>query len=209
LGMATANAMACIAEGVNIVQGTINGLGERAGNTPLEEVIMTLAVHPDEYPVICRAKPAELYGLSELVAQLTGVEPAVTKAVIGKNIFRSEAGVHQDGLLKDARVYLPFLPDQIGAPDFKLVLGKHSGRRAVTHCAAGAGVLLSDEQSARVLEHLKQSPRRRSYESSDEIRGLLKEVFPNGVVNAVEPDEEPQHASENWAASASGGPKPR
>src|SRR3954464_573158 len=91
LGMATANAMACIAEGVNIVQGTINGLGERAGNTPLEEVIMTIAVHPDEYPVKCRAKPNELYELSRLVARLTGVEPAVTKAVIGRNIFRSEA----------------------------------------------------------------------------------------------------------------------
>ncbi len=210
LGMATANAMACIAEGVNIVQGTINGLGERAGNTPLEEVIMTLKVHPDEYPVKCRAKAGELYELSRLVAHLTGVEPAVTKAVIGKNIFRSEAGVHQDGLLKDARVYLPFLPDQVGAPDLKLVLGKHSGRRAVAHCAAGAGVALSDEQSARVLEHLKKSPRRRSYESADEIRGLLLEVFPNGVSSVAEQDEnEPQLAAEDWAASASGGPKPR
>lgn len=208
LGMATANAMACIAEGVNIVQGTINGLGERAGNTPLEEVIMTIAVHPDEFPVKCRAKPSELYELGRLVARLTGVEPAVTKSVIGRNIFRSEAGVHQDGLLKDAHIYLPFLPEQMGAPGLQLVLGKHSGRRAVTHCVATAGVALDDEQSNRVLQHLKGSPLRLSYESKDEILGLLEEVFPMGVVGLAESQDADGPQPESWQLPA-GGPKPR
>ena len=177
LGMATANALACVAEGVNIVQGTVNGLGERAGNTPLEEVIMTLALHPDEFPVKCDVNPAGVYELSRLVAQLTGVEPAVNKAVIGRNVFRTEAGVHQDGVLKNPSVYLPFLPEQIGAPPVQLVLGKHSGRRAVAHRAAEIGVTLDDDQVNRVIEYLKQAPLRRSYESAEDIRGLLDEVF--------------------------------
>ena len=188
LGMATANALACVAEGVNIVQGTVNGLGERAGNTPLEEVIMTLALHPDEFPVKCDVNPAGVYELSQLVAQLTGVEPAVNKAVIGKNVFRTEAGVHQDGVLKNPSVYLPFLPEQIGAPPVQLVLGKHSGRRAVAHRAAEIGVSLNDDQVNRVIEYLKQTPLRRSYESAEDIRGLLNEVFPDG--QAVSPPAE-------------------
>jgi 2-isopropylmalate synthase len=180
LGMGAANALACVAEGVNIVQGTVNGLGERAGNTPLEEVIMTLAVHPDEFPVKCHIHPEQLYELSRLVARLTGVEPAVSKAVIGRNVFRTEAGVHQDGVLKDPSIYLPFLPEQIGAPSVELVLGKHSGRRAVAHRAAQIGVTLNDDQVGQVLEHLKRGPRRCSYETADDIRDLLAEVFPDG-----------------------------
>ena len=181
LGLGSANALACIKQGVNIVQGTVNGLGERAGNTPLEEIMMALTLHPDEFPVKCHVKPAELYELSRLVARLTGVEPAVNKAVIGRNVFRTEAGVHQDGVLKDPSVYLPFLPEQIGAPPVQLVLGKHSGRRAVAHRAAELGVHLNDKQVASVLDHLKRNPKRRSYESSADIRALLAEVFPNGV----------------------------
>jgi 2-isopropylmalate synthase len=181
LGMGAANALACVAEGVNIVQGTVNGLGERAGNTPLEEVIMTLVVHPDEFPVKCHVNPEGLYELSRLVARLTGVEPAVNKAVIGRNVFRTEAGVHQDGVLKDPSIYLPFLPERIGAPPVELVLGKHSGRRAVAHRAAEVGVTLDDNQVGQVLDHLKRTPRRRSYETAEEIRDLLGEVFPDGA----------------------------
>lgn len=181
LGLGTANALACIKQGVNIVQGTVNGLGERAGNTPLEEVIMAITVHPDEFPVKCRVRTEELYGLSRLVARLTGVEPAPAKAVIGGNVFRTEAGVHQGGVFKDPSVYLPFLPEQIGAPPVQLVLGKHSGRRAVAHRAAEVGASLSDEQVAQVLNYLKQSPRRSSYATEEEVRQLLHEVFPGGT----------------------------
>jgi len=125
--------------------------------------------------------PEGLYELSRLVARLTGVEPAVSKAVIGRNVFRTEAGVHQDGVLKDPSIYLPFLPEQIGAPPVELVLGKHSGRRAVAHRAAEVGATLNDEQANQVLDHLKRSPRRRSYETADDIRSLLAEVFPDGL----------------------------
>jgi 2-isopropylmalate synthase len=178
LGLGTANALACIKQGVNIVQGTVNGLGERAGNTPLEEVIMAITLHPDEFPVTCRVRTEAIHELSRLVAELSGVEPAPAKAVIGQNVFRTEAGVHQDGVLKDPSVYLPFLPEQIGAPPVQLVLGKHSGRRAVAHRASEIGVALTDEQVGQVVQHLKQHPNRRSYATADEIRELLDEVFP-------------------------------
>jgi 2-isopropylmalate synthase len=181
LGLGSANALACVAQGVNIVQGTVNGLGERAGNTPLEEIVMALALHPDEFPVKCPINTSGLYELSRLVARLTGVEPAVSKAVIGRNVFRTEAGVHQDGVLKDPSVYLPFMPERIGAPPVQLVLGKHSGRRAVAHRSAEVGVLLTEEQVGRVLDYLKAGPQRHSYESADDIRALLAEVFPAGV----------------------------
>jgi 2-isopropylmalate synthase len=184
LGMATANALACIKQGVNIVQGTVNGLGERAGNTPLEEVVMALELHPDEFPVKCHVHSEELYSLSQLVARLTGIEPAPTKAVIGRNIFRTEAGVHQDGVLKDPHVYLPFLPEQVGAPPMELVLGKHSGRRAVAHRAAEIGAELTDEQVNLVLQHLKNAPRRRMYVTAKDVGQLLAEVFPTGLTNS-------------------------
>jgi 2-isopropylmalate synthase len=183
LGLGTANALACIKQGVNIVQGTVNGLGERAGNTPLEEVIMAITVHPDEYPVKCRVQTKQLYELSRLVARLTGVEPAPAKAVIGGNVFRTEAGVHQDGVLKDPSVYLPFLPEQVGAPPVQLVLGKHSGRRAVAHRAAEIGRTLSDDEVGQVLQYLKQHPRQSSYASAEEVCQLLDEVFPANVSN--------------------------
>jgi isopropylmalate/homocitrate/citramalate synthase len=149
---------------------------------------MALTLHPDEFPVKCHVNPAELYDLSGLVARLTGVEPAVNKAVIGRNVFRTEAGVHQDGVLKDPSVYLPFLPERIGAPPVQLVLGKHSGRRAVAHRAAEVGVHLDDKQVASVLDHLKAGPKRRSYESAADIRALLAEVFPNGLHGSAETD---------------------
>jgi isopropylmalate/homocitrate/citramalate synthase len=96
--------------------------------------------------------------------------------------------VHQDGVLKDPSVYLPFLPERIGAPPVQLVLGKHSGRRAVAHRAAEVGVHLDDKQVVSVLDHLKRGPKRRSYESAAEIRALLAEVFPNGVDGPAEGD---------------------
>jgi 2-isopropylmalate synthase len=90
-------------------------------------------------------------------------------------------------VLKDPSIYLPFLPERIGAPPVELVLGKHSGRRAVAHRAAQIGVTLDDNQVGQVLDHLKRSPRRRSYETADDIRALLAEVFPDGPRPAASP----------------------
>jgi 2-isopropylmalate synthase len=193
LGLGTANALACVAQGVNIVQGTINGVGERAGNTALEEVIMALTLHPDQYQVQCHVDPSKLYALSQLVAQLTGFQPQANKAVVGPNVFATEAGVHQDGLMKNPATYLPFMPEAIGAPPFRLVLGKHSGRHAVQHRMAEIGITLSDEQTQQVLLHLKHGANRPLYDTPEELRELHSEVF-RAVVTPTVPAREPVKA---------------
>jgi 2-isopropylmalate synthase len=177
LGFGTANALACIAQGVDIVQGTINGIGERAGNTALDEVVMALRLHQDQYKRQCAVNPAALHELSHLVAELTGVKPAINKAIVGDNLFITESGVHQDGLLKDPTSYLPFLPEEVGAPPVRLVLGKHSGRRAVRHRFDQRGVSLTDDEVQRILDHLKTGPRRTVYDTNEELDELLVEVF--------------------------------
>lgn len=178
LGCATANALACIQQGVDIVQGTINGMGERAGNTPLEEVVMALTLHKDQYQRECQVDPQQLNSLSRLVAQLSQYPVHPTKPVVGEYIFVTESGVHQDGLLKDPASYLPFLPEQVGAPPVRLVLGKHSGRRAVRYRMDEIGVALSDEQVEQVLAHLKEGSRLPMYSSAEDVRALYEEVFP-------------------------------
>jgi 2-isopropylmalate synthase len=182
LGLGTANALACVAQGVNVVQGTINGIGERAGNTALEEVVMALKLHPEQYKRDCHADPRQLYQLSQLVARLTGVKPSVNKAIIGENLFVSESGIHQDGLLKDPASYVPFLPEEIGAPPIRLVLGKHSGRHAIRHLYQQRGVALSDDSVQKMLQHLKGSPALAVYDSDDKLDQLLKDVFGEGLV---------------------------
>jgi 2-isopropylmalate synthase len=179
LGMGTANALACVAQGVNVVQGTINGVGERAGNTPLEEVVMALSLHQDQYKVSHNVDAHKLYELSRLVERLTGFKVQANKAVVGRNVFLTESGVHQDGLMKNPETYLPFLPEQIGAPPVRLVLGKHSGRHAVRHQMERVGIKLTDEQTQQILNYLKRGEALKSmYDTDDEVRALYNEVFP-------------------------------
>jgi 2-isopropylmalate synthase len=116
-----------------------------------------------------------------LVSELTGVRPAPNKPVVGENIFTAESGIHQDGLLKDPASYLPFLPEQVGAGPIRLVLGKHSGRRAVRHRMQTHGVSLSDEKIQQVLAHLKHGARKPYYDSENDLDELLAEVFPDSL----------------------------
>ncbi len=177
LGLATANSLACVAAGANVVQGTVNGIGERAGNTSLEEVVMALKTHPDQYQRRCGVDPTRLHELSRLVARLTGVRVSPNKPVVGDNLFVAESGVHQDGLIKEPTSYLPFLPEAVGAPPLRMILGKHSGRHGVHHRCQQRGVDLTDEQVRRVLDHLKGRPRLLAYDTDEEIDQLLVEVF--------------------------------
>ena len=133
LGLAVANTLACIEEGANVVQCTVNGIGERAGNASLEEVAMALAMHGDQYHRKFRIDTTKLAPLCQLVAQLTGVMISRMKPIGGANIFATEAGIHQDGLLKNPDTYLPFRPEVVGGGELQLVLGRHCGRKAVAH----------------------------------------------------------------------------
>ncbi len=133
LGLATANSLAAVSAGANMVQGTVNGIGERAGNVAIEEVVLAVTLHPDEFGRKVHVRTESLSSLSELVARHTGIAPAPDKPAVGTNIFRTEAGIHQDGLLKHPETYLPFQPDLVGAGPVQLVLGPSSGKSAVRH----------------------------------------------------------------------------
>jgi 2-isopropylmalate synthase len=136
LGLAVANSMAAVAAGARQVECTINGIGERAGNASLEEIIMSMRVRPDRYPYQTRVAGEQLYPASQLLSELTGVAVQPNKAIIGRNAFAHEAGIHQDGMLKNPLTYEIMTPQSVGVPDTRLVLGKHSGRHALgIHCA--------------------------------------------------------------------------
>jgi 2-isopropylmalate synthase len=188
LGLATANALASIAAGANIVQGTITGIGERAGNTAIEEVVIALQLHKDQYGMKCTVDPTQLAGLGLMVSELTGVETPPNKPVIGSNIFMTESGVHQDGLLKDMSTYLPFLPEEVGAGAVELVLGKHSGRKAVKHRCKELGIDLTEEEVNQVVKYLKEGKGNRLHRTDQDLKGLLTEIF--GKSNDATLDED-------------------
>lgn len=132
LGMATANTLAAIAAGVRQVEVTINGLGERAGNTAMEEVVMALITRPEKFGTITtHINAQEFVKASQLVSRLTGIPVQPNKAVVGANAFSHEAGIHQDGMLKNRLTYEIMTPQSVGWSDTRLVLGKHSGRHGL------------------------------------------------------------------------------
>lgn len=176
LGMATANSLACVEAGVNMVQGTINGIGERAGNVALEEVVLALILHNDQYRRKMNVDPGALFALSRLVQSLTGVEVPANKAVVGRNLFRTEAGIHQDGVLQNVATYMPFPPELIGAGPVEIVLGPNSGRAAVRHHLYASGVEANDEAVELVLARLKEGGD--NVEETAEIAAFMERVRP-------------------------------
>jgi 2-isopropylmalate synthase len=131
LGMAVANTLAAVAAGARQVECTINGIGERAGNAALEEIVMALQVRGDRYPYATGIASEHLFAASQMLSEITGVPVQPNKAVTGRNAFAHEAGIHQDGVLKNPLTYEIMTPQSVGVPDSKLVLGKHSGRHAL------------------------------------------------------------------------------
>ncbi|HUJ96320.1 MAG TPA: 2-isopropylmalate synthase [Terriglobales bacterium] len=131
LGLAVANSLAAIAGGARQVECTINGIGERAGNASLEEIVMAMRVRPDRYVHETGIVSEQLYPTSQMLSEITGVSVQPNKAIIGRNAFAHEAGIHQDGMLKNPLTYEIMTPRSVGVPDSRLVLGKHSGRHAL------------------------------------------------------------------------------
>jgi 2-isopropylmalate synthase len=143
LGLAVANTLAAIGAGVRQVECTINGIGERAGNASLEEIVMVTRVRPDRFPIETGIDTRELYAASQLLTELTGEPVQANKAIVGRNAFAHEAGIHQDGMLKDRRTYEIMRPEEVGVPQTTLVLGKHSGRHALQKRCEQLGLALS------------------------------------------------------------------
>src|SRR6201987_5504270 len=131
LGLAVANTLAALAAGAGQVECTINGIGERAGNASLEEIVMATRVRPDRYAYETAVVSEQLYPASQMLSEITAVPVQPNKAIIGRNAFAHEAGIHQDGVLKNPLTYEIMTPQSVGVPDSRLVLGKHSGRHAL------------------------------------------------------------------------------
>ena len=146
LGLAVANSLAAIQAGARQVECTINGIGERAGNCSLEEVVMILKTRADIFPYYTGIHTEHLYSASELLTSLITFGPQPNKAIVGANAFAHEAGIHQDGYLKEKSTYEIIDPRTVGVPEGKLVLGKHSGRHALSQRATELGYELTREE---------------------------------------------------------------
>src|SRR5437870_11662678 len=131
LGLAVANSLAAVEAGARQIECTINGIGERAGNASLEEIVMAMRVRPDHYSYDTGIAGEQLYPASQMLSEITGVPVQPNKAIIGRNAFAHEAGIHQAGMLKNRLTYEIMTPQSVGVPDSRLVLGKHSGRHAL------------------------------------------------------------------------------
>ncbi len=140
LGLAVANTLAAVQSGVRQVECTVNGIGERAGNAALEEIVMAFKVRRDRMPYTVDVVHKEIYASSEMLTRLTGQGVQPNKAIVGRNAFAHEAGIHQDGMLKDRRTYEIMRAEDVGAPWNPLVLGKHSGRHAVLKRCSDLGL---------------------------------------------------------------------
>jgi len=150
LGLATANALAAVEAGARQVECTVNGIGERAGNTSIEEFVMAMRVRPDRYAFETMIASEQLYPASQFLTEITGVAVQPNKAIVGRNAFAHEAGIHQDGILKNALTYEIMTPESVGVPGTSLVLGKHSGRHALAMRCSELGFELERRELDRV-----------------------------------------------------------
>ena len=174
LGLGVSNSLAAALSGARQIECTINGLGERAGNASLEEVVMSMATRRDIFNFRTKIKTNKIYKTSRLVSKLTGIPVQPNKAVVGRNAFRHEAGIHQDGLLKEKRTYEIMKPEDVGFGETKLVLGKHSGRHALKARLKKLGYTLSGRGTDRAFERFKK------------LADKKKEIFDEDLATIVE-----------------------
>jgi 2-isopropylmalate synthase len=154
LGLAVANTHAAIQAGARQVECTINGIGERAGTASMEEIVMGFKVRADRLPFETAICTQRLFPVSQLLGTLTGQDVQANKAIVGRNAFAHEAGIHQDGFLKDRRTYEIMRPEDVGVPASTLVLGKHSGRHAVRHRCEAIGIELTRFELDQVYQKI-------------------------------------------------------
>ncbi len=175
LGLATANTLAAIKAGARQAKVTINGIGERAGNTSLEEVVMTLFTRKDLLGLTSRIKTKEIYPTSRLVSMITGIVVQPNKAIVGANAFAHEAGIHQDGVLKNKTTYEIMEPRTVGIDRNRLVLGKHSGRHALREKLLELGYDLTKNEMKHFFERFKTLADKRKELVDEDIEALVAE----------------------------------
>jgi len=176
LGLAVANSIAAVQGGVRQIECTINGIGERAGNASLEELVMAFRVRRDRLPFDTAVNSERLFECSQLLSKLTDEAVQSNKAIVGRNAFAHEAGIHQDGMLKDKRTYEIMRPEDVGQSSNQLVLGRHSGRHAVARRCETLGFTLTDEEIARVYHGVITMGEHRKAIGDNDIRRIVERV---------------------------------
>ncbi|MBP1695220.1 MAG: 2-isopropylmalate synthase [Deltaproteobacteria bacterium] len=175
LGLAVANSLAAIQNGVRQVECTINGIGERAGNTSLEEVVMAIRTRKDLFPFYTRVNPKHIFATSRLVSKITGMVVQPNKAVVGSNAFAHESGIHQDGVLKQKETYEIMTPKSVGIPKSSLILGKLSGRHAFKERLKELGFRLSEEDFGLAFNRFKELADKKREIYDEDIESIVVE----------------------------------
>ncbi|OWJ77453.1 2-isopropylmalate synthase [Haematobacter missouriensis] len=186
LGMATANSLAAVEAGARQIECTINGLGERAGNTALEEVVMALKVRNDIMPYRTGIDTTKIMNLSRVVAQVSGFPVQFNKAVVGKNAFLHESGIHQDGVLKNVETFEIMRPEDIGLTANNIAMGKHSGRAALRTKLADLGFQTSDNQLNDVFVRFKALADRKKEIFDEDLVALVTETANEAADEAIQ-----------------------
>ena len=201
LGLAVANSLAAVLGGARQVECTTNGIGERAGNAALEEIVMAMKIRSDRMPYTTSIDTKQIYPTSEMLSKLTGQGVQVNKAVVGRNAFAHEAGIHQDGMLKDRRTYEIMRAEDVGAPWNPLVLGKHSGRHAVQRRCADLGFTVEGAELIEVYRALMAIADDKKVLTDQDIRaaiGSLRSGHPATAAaphDAIDPFDTPSSAA--------------
>jgi 2-isopropylmalate synthase len=175
LGLAVANSLAAVQNGARQVECTINGIGERAGNAALEELVMAFKTREKFFGFRCGIDTKEIYKSSRLISTLTGIPVQPNKSVVGSNAFAHEAGIHQDGVLKERLTYEIMRPQDVGVPSNKLVLGKHSGRHALSKRLKELGYAVNAKEIEGVYEKFKVLTDKKKVVFDDDIAALVEE----------------------------------
>ena len=176
LGLAVANSLSAIQGGVRQIECTINGIGERAGNASLEEIVMAMRVRSDVWPYETEVQSELLYSSSQLLSELTGEPVQANKAIVGRNAFAHEAGIHQDGMLKDSRTYEIMRPRDVGQMPEQLVLGRHSGRHAVSRRCETLALALTGDELALVYHEVVTMGENRKNIGDNDLRRIVARI---------------------------------
>ena len=181
LGLAVANSLAAVRAGVRQIECTVNGIGERAGNAALEEIAVALAVRKDSFAVTTNIKLEQLFPASRLLTEVTGAVVAPNKAVVGANAFAHEAGIHQDGIIKNPATYEIMSPESVGVPSRSLVMGKHSGRNALRMSLRDLGFEATDAELAEIYRRVTALADESKSVRPRDILGIAHEVIRRGA----------------------------
>ena len=181
LGLAVANSLAAIRAGVRQIECTINGIGERAGNASLEEIAVALAVRKESFGVTTSIRLEHLFPASRMLTEITGAQVAPNKAVVGANAFAHEAGIHQDGIIKNPSTYEIISPETVGVPSRSLVMGKHSGRNALRVSLRDLGFEATDAELAEIYRRVTALADESKSVRPRDILGIAHEVIRRGA----------------------------